>query len=141
MNTIQSSLQSYQFSPVFSSRIEADQRSYRKLQIKRRRQQQIRKHIMLLILSTILVCILSLLLSHSFSKASAPNSETYKYYKSVQISYGDSLWSIANKYIDNHYESVSQYIDEVKVMNCITEDAVKAGNYIIVPYYSDEFQE
>lgn len=141
MRPVQTSLQSYPLHPLYASRSAANYRQYKNLQLRRKRQQEVRKHIVLLCISVILVCSLSFIMSSSFSKASAPNSETYKYYKSIQIKSGDSLWTIANEYMDYHYTSISEYIDEVKVMNCITDEAVKAGNYIIIPYYSDEFKE
>ena len=37
-----------------------------------------------------------------------------KYYKSIQIHSGDTLWNIAEEYITEDYESVNDYITEVK---------------------------
>lgn len=40
-----------------------------------------------------------------------PSRETSKYYKSIVISDSDTLWSIAETYMDEeHYDSVPEYI-------------------------------
>lgn len=57
--------------------------------------------------------------------------------ESVYIEEGDSLWSIANTYYTNDYESVADLIDEIKESNGLTTDTIHAGNYIIVPYYEE----
>lgn len=64
----------------------------------------------------------------------------YKYYKSIEIKKGDTLWSIASEYMDlQHYNGISDYINEVKEMNALTSYQITAGNYIIIPYYSSTF--
>lgn len=63
-----------------------------------------------------------------------------KYYKSVQIEYGDTLWNIADEYIDNFNISKAEYIDEICQLNNISEDEIHAGDYIVIPYYSDEIK-
>ena len=42
------------------------------------------------------------------------NSIRYKYYKSIQIHCGDTLWNIAEENMSDDYESVNDYITEVK---------------------------
>ncbi len=66
-----------------------------------------------------------------------------KYYKSIEITKGDALWSIANDYFDPiHYKSTLEYVKEVKKMNNMTSDDIITGSYIIIPYYiSEEKQE
>ena len=55
------------------------------------------------------------------------------YYESVLIHSGDTLWDIADTYMGTAYDDREDYIDEVKAINHITEDALQAGSYIIVP--------
>ena len=65
----------------------------------------------------------------------------YKYYTSVQVEDGDSLWSIAEEYSDvDAYASYSDYIDEVKQINHISGDDIHAGEYLTIPYYSAQVQ-
>ena len=65
---------------------------------------------------------------------------SYKYFKSVEVAKGDTLWSIAKDNIDyEYYKNTYDYVNEVKRMNSLTSDRIVAGSYIIVPYYSSEF--
>lgn len=63
---------------------------------------------------------------------------TYKYYTSVYVERGDSLWSIAEKYITKEYKNIDMYINEVKSMNDIKGNDLQHGSYICIPYYSSE---
>ena len=63
-----------------------------------------------------------------------------KYYTSIKIESGDTLWTIADEYIDNLDVSKAEYIDEICQINEISEDEIHAGDYIVVPYYSDEIK-
>ena len=58
-----------------------------------------------------------------------------KYYKSIQIHSGDTLWNIAEEYIADDYESVSDYITEVKKINKLSSDQIQDSQYLTVPYY------
>ncbi|MCR5398837.1 MAG: LysM peptidoglycan-binding domain-containing protein [Lachnospiraceae bacterium] len=75
-----------------------------------------------------------------FSHAESLDTEHYyRYYKSVMIMPGDTLTSIASSYND-HYDSVEAHVDEIRFTNHLAEDAaIYAGEYLIVPYYSTEF--
>ena len=81
-----------------------------------------------------------ILISSFSTQASDLNHQpSYKYYKNIQIQKGDTLWSIANEYADEHYKSKNEYVQEVKRMNNLTSDHIKSGYYLIIPYYSSEF--
>ena len=58
-----------------------------------------------------------------------------KYYKSIQIHSGDTLWNIAEEYMTEDYESVSEYITEVKKINKLSSDQIQDSQYLTVPYY------
>ncbi len=60
-----------------------------------------------------------------------------KYYKSIIINSGDSLWSIAEEYYDKDNSSISSYIEELKSINNISNENIKSGNYLVVSYYID----
>lgn len=62
----------------------------------------------------------------------------YKYYTSIVVEKGDTLWDIANHYITPGYSDISEYIGEVKSLNHLTGDEIHAGEYLTIPYYSDD---
>jgi hypothetical protein len=64
------------------------------------------------------------------------NSIRYKYYKSIQIHCGDTLWNIAEENMSDDYESVNDYITEVKKINKLSSDQIQDSQYLMVPYYS-----
>ncbi|MEH2948000.1 LysM peptidoglycan-binding domain-containing protein [Sporofaciens sp. JLR.KK001] len=61
-----------------------------------------------------------------------------KYYTSIEVSTGDSLWSIAEEYMDARNQSVYDYIDEIKEINGLKSDQIRAGEYLMVSYYGYE---
>lgn len=107
---------------------------------KQKRIKEVKRNIMLLILS-VLVIIMFTVMPCSFSTQASDQNHpaTYKYFRSIEIQKGDSLWSIASCYADSHYESLTEYVSEVKELNSLSSDSIQAGNHIIVPYYSTEF--
>lgn len=65
---------------------------------------------------------------------------SYKYFRSIEISSGDTLWSIAEDNMDaRYYRHTADYVAEVKRMNSLDTDQIIAGSYLIIPYYSTEF--
>ena len=62
-------------------------------------------------------------------------SNPHKYYTSISIEPGDTLWSIACTFSDGHYSSIQEYIDEVKILNNLTSDTIHANEYLLVPYF------
>jgi len=104
---------------------------------RRRRQLQVRRNICILIFSIAAAVVLSIfVLSISTQASEYENAMEYKYYKSIEISKGDTLWSIAKENMDkNHYKNIFEYVNEVKAMNAMKSDSIVSGSYIIVPYY------
>ncbi len=61
----------------------------------------------------------------------------YKYYSNIEIKSGDTLWDIADTYMDRaYYENRSDYISEVMKINGLSSDKLISGESLIVPYYS-----
>lgn len=63
--------------------------------------------------------------------------EKTKYYKSIMIEAGDTLWSIAEEYCDNDTLSITEYIEEIKEINNIKNEKIKSGNYLVISYFSE----
>lgn len=67
--------------------------------------------------------------------------QTHKYYTSIQIEHGDTLSTIAERFITTEYTDTESYIYEVAQMNHIdSEKPIHAGQYLIVPYFSAEIK-
>jgi hypothetical protein len=108
-----------------------------------RRKRQLRHHIGISILTVLMIAGLS---GGFFSvKAAAQSGDadiSYKYYKSITIASGDTLWNYAKEYADlSYYTSYEDYIQEVKNINHLKNDSLTYGKSIIVPYFSHEFTE
>ncbi len=74
------------------------------------------------------------------TKAQAEDSQIYyKYFTAYMVQKGDTLWSLAEQ--NAHEESYKEYINEVKDINHMYTDTIKAGQYIVIPYYSTEYVE
>lgn len=64
-----------------------------------------------------------------------PGSKTQKYYKSIQLQAGDTLWDIAKEHMNQDYDSVFDYIDEVKEINNLDDDEIHEGQYLTIAYF------
>ena len=106
-----------------------------------KRQRELRNHIFLFIGTICFISVLTITFGSFLSKAKDANSEipTYKYFTSVMVEPGDSLYSIASVNADEE-QTIDSYISEVMHINALEDDTIHAGQYIIVPYYSTEFK-
>lgn len=112
-----------------------------------RREHMQRKHILLhkaafACMTILFVVIFALSVFSLSAKAdSTAHANEYKYYTSHQIEPGESLWSIAKEALDTmdgeHYNSVKEYIDEIKEVNQMSGDQIQSGNYVLLPYFSE----
>ena len=76
----------------------------------------------------------------SRAKAKEPKTAYYKYYTSVEIQPGDTLWTLADCYLEN-YESKELYINEVIELNSLAGNGrIISGQNLILPYYSQEYK-
>ncbi|MFQ9933887.1 MAG: LysM peptidoglycan-binding domain-containing protein [Lachnospiraceae bacterium] len=89
-----------------------------------------------LIIITFTAVILSLTLITAVA-ANGSNVEKTKYYKSILIQSGDTLWNIAEEYYDKDNTTIIEYIDELKQINGISDENIKSGNYLVISYYND----
>ena len=109
---------------------------------RQRRLNQIKLHTLALAISIITVITLSILLiSFSTEANDRVHQPSCKYYKSIEITNGDTLWSIANDHFDSaYYKNTREYVSEIKKVNNLTSEKIVAGSYIIIPYYSTELE-
>lgn len=109
---------------------------------KLKRRQEVQKQIIILIFTFCVILILAVTLGSTFAKAKDFKSDApdYKYFTSILIETGDSLYSIALENMSTHYNSVDAYMNEVKHINSLDEKmSIHVGQYIIIPYYSRNF--
>lgn len=107
---------------------------------KLRRQKERRKNIMLSIMTICLVVTLSFTINGFLSNAkSGTDGVEFKYYKSIIVDQGDTLWSIATENMNERYDNTAELVKEIMQMNGLTDDGITAGSYLVVPYYSAEF--
>lgn len=106
-----------------------------------RRQKELRKKIATILFTVCLVAICAVSYHSIETSANEGQDISFKYYTRITVESGESMWDVAEKYMDyDHYEDKNAYIEEVIHINHLDEDAfVRAGQQITVPYYSDVF--
>lgn len=94
------------------------------------------------IVSLLLIIICSCFFGSFFSSAHAEHSpeapQRIKYYKSIEIKKGDSLWKIAEENIPNEYDSIVEYLDEIISINnldSVSADLIREGDYLTIVYF------
>lgn len=99
------------------------------------------KRRMFIALLTVTLLVIGVLIGSNLldsSRSEAENSKpSYKYYTSVQVESGDSLWSIADKYASSEYVDRDSYMKELLAMNHLSDTTIHSGQYLTVAYYSD----
>ena len=114
-------------------------RAYKRQQ-KRRKQIQRRIYTMIATICMIVVCAVSFHGIRSVA-SNGENQLKFKYYTQVTVAYGETLWDLSENYIDyEEYKDKNAYIAEVRSINHLSdENGVRAGQTLIVPYYSYDF--
>lgn len=88
--------------------------------------------VVVIVLAAAIMCSVGFVVS---AKSDKTSSDTDSYYQSIRVESGDTLWSIATEYCPDTQE-IGDYIDEIKAINSIKTDTIKAGDYIIVSIYA-----
>lgn len=99
-----------------------------------------RKNFLLTVMTICFAITLAFSVNVIFSSAK-DNDELvyYKYYSSIVVDRGDTLWSIAKEHMGAQYDSEKEYVKEVMQMNALSDDEIIAGQHLVIPYYSAEF--
>ncbi len=103
-------------------------------------QNTMRKRILIFCLTLIVMFCMGVVFGTLLARAEETEAEQmHKYYTNIQIRKGDTLWSIADEYMDDeHYKNRQEYILEVMRMNHMTDSRLTAGKRRIVPYYAEK---
>ena len=105
---------------------------------KRKRQAFLQK-MFLFFITFIIISSLSISLGCDFAAAKDEKNKTpdrHKYYKSIEIKSGDTLWDISLKYMDESYVSIDDYINELMEINGLVSSEIQEGQYLTVCYNS-----
>lgn len=93
------------------------------------------------IISVAMLVVICFLLSGTIRAQAASAEPSYKYYTSICIQKGDTLWSIANTYMSDEYSDIHEYIHEICELNHIEDSEIHYGQYLTIPYYSAHYLE
>ena len=70
--------------------------------------------------------------------AKEPNGNApIPYYTSIQLAPGDNLWKIANRYAEQNGYTVTEYVEQLKQMNGLTDGHVHSGEYLTIVYFPE----
>ena len=113
-------------------------RNRRKIQ----RIRKIKRFCMISIMTILLITAFALSLNVVKSIAQDKDAvTTYKYFTSVIIEHGDTLYSLADEHTEGFDVDINNYIEEVIHINHLEDDSsIQSGQYLIIPYYSNELK-
>ena len=107
-----------------------------RLRLKREKQVAKQKKILALTITCILIVgVIVCGTIFTFAKNPASDVTKQRFYTSIVIEGGDSLWSIAEEYRSDAYTSTREYIEDLKQLNGLTSETIHAGQHLIVTYY------
>ena len=117
-------------------------RELRAYKWRRRRQRELRRRV-LTVVATLCLIVTGAVSYHAITISANTGEDeiSFKYYTNITVQSGETLWDIADEYIDYaQYEDKGDYVAEVVHINHLDADAsLRAGQHIVVPYYSTEF--
>ena len=102
-----------------------------------KRRNHCRKHMMVFM---VFAAVVIAMCGVSAVNATEEAPQRYKYYTTVYVDRGATLWNISKKYVTDEYTDIRAYMDEVKSINHLTDDKLQYGTKICVPYYSEEYK-
>lgn len=121
---------------------EMNDRELRAYKRKLRRQREQRKKIASVILTFCLIAVF-VVSYRSFTTSANSGSEdlSLKYYTGITVKSGETLWNIADDYVDyTQYDNKESYIKEICSINNLDDASdIRAGQRLVIPYYSSEF--
>lgn len=115
----------------------ADSRTKKKVSRKPERISSLTKFVLAVMVAAAVICII--LFSNknvTIAEETGDAPVLTKYYKSITIASGDTLWSIANEYKSGDYRSTRDYVEELRSMNGLCSDKIDAGQKLVVAYFA-----
>lgn len=115
----------------------------RNVRVSKHRRNIARKRMMLLLVTVLFITVGSIVFGSCFSSAQdsdQSSQQQYKYYKSIEIKAGDSLWNIAKEYRTDAYDSTQEYVNELIILNNLSSEYLQEGQHLLVAYYEQEFK-
>ncbi len=93
-----------------------------------------------LLMLVVCVMVLSCFFGKTLVMANVEESSAVyeRYYTDIEIQSGDSLWSIAKTYNKNSGMEIREYIRELKQMNCMVSDEIRAGDSLTIVYFAEK---
>lgn len=114
--------------------------NYKRQNIFFQRETVVHRNVLFALITSVIIILCAMIGSNiaasGHSKA-AQNAST-KYYTSIEIEKGDTLWSIAENYITPEYPNTQKYVEEIKEINHLGDDDIHTGQYLMIPYFSSE---
>ncbi len=89
-------------------------------------------YIVLMVVLFVMGAVFGFCLDNVLAKDSEPGPQ--RYYKSVRIEQGDSLWGLAEEYGGSQMPA-AEYVKELRTMNGLTSDTIHWGQYLTVLYF------
>ena len=104
------------------------------------KQRKSRRSSIKFLLCAILVVFTLILISVTVKNTSASSDikPRSKFYTSINIEQGQTLWDIAAEYSTYEYSDYNEYIDEIIAINGLKSEYIKSGDNICIPYYADK---
>lgn len=111
----------------------------------RRKLQRIRKIKRICVISVMTIFLITVCaFSVNVFKSLAQDNDavtTYKYFTSVVIEHGETLYSLADEHTEGFDVDINNYIEEVIHINHLDDaSSIQSGQYLIIPYYSNELK-
>ena len=105
-------------------------------QQKRRAKAKIARFLTAFIAIAVIVCVI-LFANKNQAHAVEDGSQVplSKYYKTITIQPGDTLWSIATKYKTSG-STTKEYVEELMQMNGLHNDNITSGMKLVITYYN-----
>lgn len=106
-----------------------------------RRQRERRVTVLILLVTFITVFMIGLGFGTMLAKAQESGQpDTVKYYRTISVERGDTIWDIASDYMDEeHYHSHDDYMKEIMKINHVSSDGqIVSGQILVIPYYSND---
>lgn len=113
-------------------------RSYMLYYHRRARKTKTNRHMSLVLLTFIVIVLGMLIGTNLLNSSHSSASREYEkalYYKTIEVKEGDTLWTIADEYMDGEFDNKEDYINEIKNINHVYDDTIHTGAYLTVPYY------